>query len=669
MVYYTIESVWKHLPCFKNMNSVQNKSILIFLLASIGLIAFPHINHIPKAVFAFFYLLLSWRFIGIWKQNWLPNKLIVFFLTVCGLALIYSQHHGVFGRDAGTRLFVTALALKLLEIKSERDLYLITYLAFIVAASQFLYEQSLLMSAYILFVCCVLLATLVCINSGRPQPGAALKTASIILVQAIPIAVVLFILFPRIEAPKWLLFNEKHQAKAGLSDSMEPGSISDLGMSDELVFRVKFTGALPPPVQRYWRGPVLSHTDGKKWTQVKDLQFGRSLDKPVFTGSPYQYTLLMEPQDKVWVFALEMPADYALPLNRNANYQLITSEKPDKRTEYKITSYLNYNTGTITRTEYKVATQLPNQPSDKIKQLVKQLHGFDSSPDDFIKRLLNHFRREDFHYTLTPALMEENPIETFLFETRYGFCSHYAAAFVYLMRVANIPARVVTGYQGGELNKVGNFLEIRQADAHAWAEVWIENKGWVRFDPTAAIAPERIERNINIDQLMPGGVISYMPTGAAAQAAFNWLKQTRQLWSNVDYNWQRWVINYDNRNQSRFLSSLGIDDIKAMIYWMVGSIGLITALLSWLLLYQKHKAIDPELRIYNRFCRKIAKRGLLRGQCEGAKDFAERIKIKLPEQAANIDQITDLFIKLRYGKNTTQDYFKYLKQRVTRFKI
>ena len=651
------------------MNSDPNKSILIFLLASIGLIAFPHSKNIPIPLFAFFYLLLSWRFIGIWKQNWLPNKLTLFFLTVCGLVLIYSQHHGLLGRDAGTRLFVTALGLKLLEIKSERELYLITYLAFIVAASQFLYEQSLLMAAYILFVCCVLLATLVCINSCKPQPFAALKAAGIILLQAIPMAVVLFILFPRIEAPKWMFFNEQHQAKAGLSDSMEPGSISDLGMSDELVFRVKFTGALPQPSQRYWRGPVLSYTDGKKWTQVTDLRFKQFLDKSVFSGSPYQYTLLMEPQNKNWVFALEMPADYTLPLSQNANYQMLTSESPDKRTEYKITSYLNYNTGFITRTEYKDATQLPSPPSDKIKQLVKQLHGFDSTPDDFIKQLLTHFRQEDFHYTLTPPLMEESPIETFLFETRYGFCSHYAAAFVYLMRVANIPARVVTGYQGGEWNKVGNFLEIRQADAHAWAEVWLENKGWVRFDPTAAIAPERIERNINIDQLIPSGIISFAPTGAAAQTAFNWLKQTRQLWSNIDYNWQRWVINYDNKNQSRFLSSLGITDIKTMMYWMIGSIGLITALLSWLLLYQKQQAIDPVLHIYNRFCKKLAKYGLTKGQGEGAKDFAERIKITLPEQAASIDQITHLFIKLHYGKNAGLDDFKRFKQSVEKFKI
>ena len=592
------------------MNIAQNKNILIFLLSSIGLIAFPHIKHIPVTLFAFFYLLLSWRFTGIWKQNWLPNKLTLFILTVCGLALLYSQHQGVLGRDAGTRLFVTALALKLLEIKSERDLYLITYLAFIVAASQFLYEQSLLMAAYILFVCCVLLATLVCINSSKPQPGTALKTASLIIVQALPMAAVIFILFPRVEAPKWMLFNEEHQAKMGLSDSMEPGSISNLGVSDELVFRVKFTGAMPPPEQRYWRGPVLAHTDGKRWTQVKDMRFGLLLDKPVFKELPYQYTLLIEPQDKNWVFALDMPAKFSLPLSRNANYQLITSETPDKRAEYKITSYPNYNTGYITPTEFKDATQLAGEPSDKIKQLVKQLKGFDRTPEHFIKRLLNHFRKENFHYTLTPPLMEENPIETFLFETRYGFCSHYAAAFVYLMRVAHIPARVVTGYQGGELNQAGNFLEIRQADAHAWAEVWIENNGWVRFDPTAAVAPERIERNINVEQLVPGGLISY----AASQEAFNWLKQARQLWSNVDYNWQSWVINYDNKNQSRFLSSLGIADIKAMIYWMVGILGMITALLSWLLLHQTQKTTDRVLRIYNRFCKKVVKRGLLIGR-------------------------------------------------------
>ncbi len=203
-------------PVLKIMNIAHNKNILLFLLSSIGLIVFPHITHIPAALFAFFYLLLGWRFIGIWKPGWLPNKWVVFFLTVCGLILLYSQYKGILGRDAGTRLFVTALGLKLLEIKSERDLYLITYLAFVVAASQFLYEQSLPMAAYILSVCCVLVATLVCINSSEPQTKAALKTAGLIIVQALPIAAVLFILFPRVEAPRWNLLNEERQAKIGL---------------------------------------------------------------------------------------------------------------------------------------------------------------------------------------------------------------------------------------------------------------------------------------------------------------------------------------------------------------------------------------------------------------------------------------------------------------------
>lgn len=644
------------------MKPELDKYLLIFLLSSIGLIVFPHVNHIPVAVFGFFCLLLAWRIIGIWQQNWLPNVPVILLLAACGIALLYNQHQGLFGRDAGTNLFITALGLKLLEIKTERDLYLINYLAFIVAASQFLYEQSILMAVYILLVCCVLLATLVYINSCKAQILAAFKTAAIIIVQALPIAVALFILFPRVEAPRWMLFNDPHQARTGLSDSMEPGSISDLGESDELVFRVKFAGAIPPPGQRYWRGPVLSHTDGKRWTQAA---FQEPLGKPVVTGTAYQYTLLMEPQDKNWIFALDMPKEFSSPLIQNAGYQLTTLDRLDQRAEYKVTSYADYNTGPINRSEYTAATQLPGEASDKIKQLVRQLHGFDSAPDSFINQLLNHFRVEDFHYTLTPPVLEANPIESFLFKTRYGFCSHYASAFVYLMRVAHIPARIVTGYQGGELNKVGDFLEIRQADAHAWAEVWLENRGWVRVDPTAAIAPERIEREISVDRQTVYGISAtnnYLP-----RPAYNWLKQAGQLWGNVDYNWQRWVINYDNKSQSNLLSSFGINDLKTLAYWMIAVITSIATALYWFLLYQKPKAADKVLLIYNRFCKKLAKQGLIRGMGEGARDFAERVKIKLPEQAADIDQITEVFIKLRYGRIATDEDLRQLKTLVGLF--
>jgi len=641
-----------------------NKNILIFLLTAIGLIVLPHIENLPPSVTGYFYLLLSWRFVGVWKPQWLPTKLTLLLLTVIGIAILYDLHEGIFGRDAGTRLFVTALGLKLLEIKSERDLYLIIFLAFIVATSLFLYQQSIFMAAYILVVCCVLLGTLVCINSNHSQTWQSLKTAGVIVAQAIPMTIVIFILFPRVEAPKWMYFNDKHQARTGLSDNMEPGAISNLAMSDELVFRVQFTGTIPPSAQRYWRGPVLTHTDGKRWTQNAN-GLRQPIDQPKFTGNAYQYTLLMEPQDKNWVFALDLPADVAAPLRRNSHYQLVTSANPDKRTEYRITSYPTYNTGTITKDEYQEATQLPGPASANVTQLVQRLHGFDSPPDKFISQLLNHFKTEDFYYTLTPPLMQENPIEQFLFESHRGFCEHYATAFVYLMRVAHIPARVVTGYQGGELNQVGNFLDIKQAYAHAWAEVWLEQRGWVRVDPTAAIAPERIEQNINIDQQVANGIISFTPNSASA--AVDWLKNAQQLWGNVDYQWQRWVINYDNKNQSQFLSSLGISDLKTMIYWMAGIIGVITAVLCWLLLRNPSKTVDPAVLAYQRFCKKLAKNGLRKKPGEGAKDFATRAKKSLPEQAAGIEHITQLFIKLRYGKQHGKNDLLQLNRMVAAF--
>lgn len=652
-----------------SMELAINQRVLVFLLVSIGLITLPHVNHIPLSLFAFFSILLTWRFVGIWRPNYLPNKAIIFLVTAGALFLLYTQYQGVLGRDPGTSLFVTALGLKLLEIKKERDLYLINYLAFIVAASQFLYEQSILMAAYILFVCCVLLATLIAINSQKPETLSALKSASIIIFQALPISIVIFVLFPRVEAPRWMLFDAEHTAISGLSDSLEPGSISRLGLSDELVFRVKFEAKVPPPNQRYWRGPVYSHTDGKRWTETSKRFFTNYLDKLSHSGQPYQYTLMMEPQDKHWVFALDMPTSFPRSLEKNALYQLINKDNPNQRAEYKITSYPQYNTGYITKTELKDNLQLPREPSEKIKQLVAQLHGFDKPAEVFIQAILNHFRKEKFYYTLMPPLMEEDPIEKFLFETRYGFCSHYATAFVYLLRAADIPARVVGGYQGGALNKAGGFLEVRQANAHAWAEVWLPNKGWTRFDPTAAIAPERIEQDVDIDLQLATGVVNFMSVNINATKALSWMKKARQLWGSVDYSWQRWVINYTSENQSKFLSSLGIYDFKTMAYWLVFAIGLMTLVLAWFILKVRPTKIDKELKVYQLFCKKIAKAGVYKGKGETAQDFSSRIQKQYPDLADGINKITAIFIKIRYQKELGEGDFVLLKKEVADFKF
>jgi len=650
------------------MESVIHQRVLVFLLLAIGLITLPHINHIPLPLFAAFSVLLVWRFVCIWKIKYLPNRLILLLLTIGAVYLLYIQHQGILGRDAGTSLFVIALGLKLLEIKTERDLYLVNYLAFIVATSQFLYQQSILMAAYILFVCCVLLATLVSINSQKPETLSALITATKIVFQALPISIVLFVLFPRIEAPRWMLFDQQHSAKTGLSDSLEPGAISQLGLSDELVFRAKFTSQLPPPNQRYWRGPVYSHTDGLRWTEINRSRKKKS-KQIVYSGRKYQYTLMIEAQDKDWVFGLDMAESFPPSLRKNQQYQLINLENKHQRAEYKFTSYTQYNTGEISQKERKDNLQLPAEASDNIKQLVRQLQGFDSAPEVFIQSLLSHFKNENFHYTLRPPLMGDKPIDTFLFDRRYGFCSHYATAFVYLMRVAGLPARVVGGYQGGEFNPLGGFLEIKQANAHAWAEVWLEGKGWVRFDPTAAIAPERIEQDVNIDLQIATGIVSFSPMFTDASKALSWMKQARQLWSNIDYSWQRWVINYDTKNQSKFLSSWGIDDIKAIFYWLLSSIAFITAILAWIILRKKQRKIEKEQMLYQLFCKKMAKAGVNKQAGETVQNFCLRVQKQRPELAEKVLKITKIYTRLRYEKIAMADDMSLLKTEIVALKV
>ncbi|MCK5355687.1 MAG: DUF3488 domain-containing protein, partial [Methyloprofundus sp.] len=384
------------------MDQAINQRTLIFLLSSIGLITFPHVFHVPAPVIGFFFALLLWRFMGVWRPNVLPNQILVFLLLLCGIGLLVIMHQGVFGRDAGTAVFVTALGLKLLEIKSQRDLYLITYLAFIVAASQFLYLQNILMAGYTLLVCISLLATLICINGQSLTTPQSLKTAGKILLQVLPLTAILFVFFPRVQAPHWSFLQNASKAKTGLSDSLTPGSISQLGLSDERVFRARFSGKIPPPEARYWRGPVLSRTNGKRWMQTRNTYFKNYLDEVEYQGSAYEYKILMEPQTKNWVFGLDLPAVFASPLYENGNHQLFTSAPANKRAEYAITSYAKYNTGYITKTEMNDNLQLPGKPDERITKLVTQLEGFTARPETYIKNLFLHFRQNDFYYTLMP---------------------------------------------------------------------------------------------------------------------------------------------------------------------------------------------------------------------------------------------------------------------------
>jgi len=644
-----------------------DRNLLLLLLGAVGLAVLPHIQHVSTFAFGFFTALWGWRLFGIWQPAWLPGRLLVFLLLLSGIALLFVERQGILGRDAGSSLLIIALGLKLMEMKRERDFYLVVYMTFVVVATQFLFEQNILLGAYNGLVCCLLLALLIAINGLHHKIPQALKLAVVISLQAAPLAAALFILFPRLDAPKWLTVGSETKNRSGLSEAMEPGSITNLGLSDELVFRAQFDGPIPPPQERYWRGPVMSMTNGKLWMQAQDFaQYGRPTLK--VSGQPYRYTLLMEPQEKNWVFALDMPVGYSKPLLRNANFQLLTSAAPGQRAAYKLTSYPAYNTGFLSDGEFRDAVQLPGKPSARIKELVRRLHGHDAPPAVFIRNLLDHFRNENFRYTLEPPKLEDSPIESFLFDTRAGFCSHYASAFVYLMRAAHIPARIVTGYQGGEINDLGHFIQVRQADAHAWAEVWLENQGWVRHDPTAAVAPDRIEYPLDVSRLSPGEEIYFDIGNQDLRKVFSLFRQAGLAWGAVDYSWQRWIIDYNSLHQAHLLSEFGIKGGRARVYWLTAVGAVITLVLSASILHQKRRETDPALLIYARFCTKLARKGLIKGSGEGAKDFAERAKTQLPQHASEIDRITKVFISLRYGRQAAQSDIKQLKRWVASFK-
>jgi transglutaminase-like putative cysteine protease len=647
--------------------AVPTRKLQFLLLGTVGLAVLPHYPHIPPLCFGFFACLLGWRLLGVRHPAWLPERHAVFLLLLLGIALLFAERQGILGRDAGSNLFIIALGLKLMEMKTERDACLVIYMAFVAAAILFLYEQSILFGVYVGIVYCLLFALLIAMNDLQHRIAPSLRQGFILAMQGAPLAAAIFILFPRLDPPKWLALRSETQNRSGLSEVLEPGSITNLGLSDERVFRARFDGPLPPPHQRYWRGPVMAATDGKRWVQAQNFERYPKSD-PQVSGRPYRYTLLLEPQEKNWVFALDMPAEFSPPLSRNANFQMITAERRGQRAAYEIISYPHYNTGSLSPAEYRDATQLPGAPSARVKDLVGRLRGYEAAPEVFIRNLLNHFRRENFRYTLEPPKLDAKPIESFLFDTRAGFCSHYASAFVYLMRTAQIPARVVTGYQGGETNELGNFIEVRQADAHAWAEVWLDRHGWVRYDPTAAVAPERIEYPLDVSRLSAGETIYFESGSQEFGKVVRLLKQAGLIWDTVDYGWQRWIINYNSAYQAHFLAGFGIKDNRAMLNWLAAILITATCVLSLAILHQRRRRLDPALRSYAHFCAKLARKGLFKGTGEGARDFAERVKAALPQHADEVDQITRIFMSLRYGRQPVPKDIERLKRRVAAFR-
>jgi transglutaminase-like putative cysteine protease len=597
----------------------------------------------------------------------LPPKWLLLLLALAAFAGIYLSYVRLFGRDSGVALLVLLVGFKLMETQSMRDATLALFLGYFLVITNFLYSQTITTGLYMLAVILVLTAALFELNRATGAYGLkkSLQLAGGLLLQAIPLMVVLFLLFPRVQGPLWGLPQDAYSGITGLSDTMSPGSLSQLSMSDAVAFRVKFEAPAPKNASLYWRGPVLWRFDGRTWSAGRFTPGEPPQAEGI--GPSLRYTVTLEPHNKNWLFVLDLAAQAPPQAKISRDFQVLAEATVRNRMRYDAVSYPDYRAGVAENPEeLRRALQLPPGYNPRARALAQSwLQGLPDN-ESIVRQALNMFHIEKFFYTTQPPLLGENSVDEFLFDTKRGFCEHFASSFAFLMRAAAIPTRVVTGYQGGELNALGNYLIVGQADAHAWTEVWLKNKGWVRVDPTAAVSPLRIEAGL------AAAVPKTDPLPLLVRSDYAWLREAHFVWDTLANNWNQWVLAYNPQRQKQFLSELGMSEVtwQNMAVALLAAAGLILLGLAGIILWRLRTTVqDPVQKAYRQFCDKLAKHGLVRHPAEGPRDYANRITQARPQQTQAIQTISGLYIMLRYGALTDPQAIRQLREQVGKFKL
>jgi len=651
---------------------------LNWLMLSGVLVMLPHVVRLPFWLSLVFFASMAWQWVSVHRGWPTANRYLRYAITLALIAAVFKEYGTLLGREAGTGLIVGLAGLKFLELRTLRDYTITTFIFYMLVGINFLYDQSLIHGAYLVVTVFMITATLVRLNLPTTDDWRySLKLAGGMLLSALPLMLVMYLLFPRIQGGLWSLPSDAHAGTTGLTDTISPGSLSRLSESDDPAFRVEFIGTIPPPAQRYWRTLVLWDSDGKNWTQGQTPYVDPSRLKVSTSGKPITYTVTLEPSGQHWRPALDIPLRPDAGDRFRMGNLVESRHKTESRTRYSLTSFTGYNTGALGTYEQRLGLALPMLPGKQVQQLVNQWKKESNNNPEIINKALNYFSSNGFRYTLSPPLLGAHPVEQFLFDTRAGYCEHYATTFVTLMRMAGIPSRVVAGYQGGDYNEDGNYLIVRQSDAHAWAEVWLSGRGWVRVDPTAAVAPERIELGMDaIRQLEARG----LRPGSLSRAALENLvqlgtmqklwRQSRMAWDAVNLAWFRWTTGYDIKKQLGLLKKIGIKTPD----WIGLIIGLFAGVAIFVLamvvsLKRSERDRDPLLSIYRKFENKLGSQGLVKVQSEGPMDFARRVNSSQPALKAPVNEITELYVQLRYNQTeqANPEQLGAIREKVRRF--
>jgi transglutaminase-like putative cysteine protease len=654
-------------------SEISRSSLVALIVAQLASLL-PYVSELPLWLFTYWGIALAWR-VQIYRGAMgFPRAWMKFAMAIMGIVGLYLSFPSVFSVDALVAFLFISFSLKLIEVHEKKDAVLLVSVGFMSLASYFLFSQSLGAGLYFIIATILLLNAWMGLYRERSLTWAAgLKQGAVFFLQALPLMLVLFISLPRL-GQLWHMPAQGKQATTGFSDSMSPGEISSLIQSNEVAFRVSFELAdrqsLPAPSERYWRALVLDDFDGRRWRRSPNRSanpyLGHNTASPRadwgMTYAPnsrrYQYSVLLEPHYQNWLFTMMSPygASSSMIDLRYDSDTLIRSRAPvSSRTHYQVVSFIDYaySSEALDETVRTRNLKLPagNEATREIAlQWAEQAKLSSQQWELQVVELARQFYQSSFSYTLRPPTLGNNGIDEFLFESQSGFCEHFSGSFVFLMRAAGIPARVVLGYQGGDVNPVEEYLIVRQRDAHAWAEVWVEGRGWLRVDPTAAVAPSRIEEGI---AGAVGDEESSLVAGFHSNNVF--AKSARWLQMRIDaasYSWQRWVLNYDNDTQSSFFKRFlgGYDAWRIGVFFILGSGACVVFYYfaaNWM--FGAREKVYPESLYYERHLKLLARKGHNKEKGESATHFAQRISTQIPTQAAALLRVASAYELAAYS--------------------
>jgi transglutaminase-like putative cysteine protease len=593
-----------------------------------------------------------------------PWRVAVVLVMTTAVLLSFRTLNGV---SAGASLLVAMAALKLMETHQARDWLIVVGAALFLLLAACLDAQALwrlpLYAAELWLLCTALYA----LSPGNTSaaPATLLRASGRGLLAALPLAILLFLFFPRLAGAFWSV-PRPDEARTGLGDDMSPGSISRLVESDEPALRVRADGPLPPPTARYWRGPVLHDFDGYTWRR----QHGSSGNAaPLeYSGSSYRYEVTLEPNAHQVLIGLEMPRpdEQTRQLARlTFDYQLMMPRPLDRPLHYQMESFAQYqSTEPLSPAIRRLDLSLPAGRNPRSVELAHTLRAQAASDRAFVDAVLDYFRRGSFAYTLTPPLLDFDSIDDLLFRSHEGFCGHYASAFAMLMRAGGVPARVVTGYLGGQWNPFGRYLLVRQADAHSWTEVWLEGRGWMRVDPTSVVAPSRLTDGF--DPLAAAGF-----DGERTLRAAPWMLSTVQAWQAMNVWWQDQFVSFNFSKQLGLLSWLGLpgNDWRALAVLLAAGGAVWSALMAWRLAPRLARPRADALgTAWHELERFLQRRVAPRSPSEGPIAYADRIAARAPQLAGQLKPLAWRYARLRYGSGCSATQLQQFRRAVRLFR-